>query len=1231
MRIDRLDLIAYGHFFNKTLDFTRPAAVSESTLSSGPGERYDEKREGFSSGDLHLIYGPNEAGKSTALRALKAWLYGIPARTPDGFITDYKNLRLGGMISRSDGRALEFIRRKSRQQSLRYPGDKKILSEEELAAFVPVSELDFSRLWGISYESLVAGGKELFLSSGELSKALSAASGFADIRQLSDQLEQEAKEIFVKGGSVKKLNKALNDYQKSRSELKKLNEASAQWPGLNQEIEELDRQIEDLDQDIKKAQARLSQLERIDRIHEPLREHQSLHQIWLEIKDAAQLPQDFTSELQDLLNKKSNAEAHLRRSADEKRDLEKEIQGLSLREDILVYSSDIQCIKEDMALVRGSEQGKLAKMQRRDELHARIVALGQATFPSRTLEAIFLELDTWRSVLINQDLIRELYEEDLTRGQERKSIEDQLRDHKLALKDLERKIQSSPFSQRGHCLEVGLAPLKAMVSQVFEAGNLEDQILARNKKITEIELQCHSELSALKGYSGTLKDLSAYTLPPDHEVKALGAKYEKLRVSIQKDEAKIDALRGDRQKLDAELGSLNQKHASLPERKDLEKALNRRDDLWQQIKEVYLNPSQADCDPAKLVVSKRVPHTPETIKNLITQFDDLLSVTDNLAKRLYEQASAVQKKTDLIARMKDLSREEKAINQKLRLTKAQRKAWEKDWQELWAGFSWVEKDENSIEEKPRKIRHPFVEPQSPPEMTEWVYKYQSIKDQLRGRDEHLSEVDRLSQLMVEQVKILEENIALLSPGHRELPSSLGGLKELWRKLLEVHEGYQRDHERLQDSRKEQIHRGELWTSQSEELAQQQSDWQSRWQDALQLPSGERCTELVSKAPREVLTFLGAIEEMVDIRRECRQIDQELDHDEQIAERFSKDIKRLCAQLKISTDRNVRPIAHELIDSLAIATDQQTTLKEKQRDLQDKEKELRDHQEEVTRYTEQILEWQCSTGVETVTELKIAGEKSSERRDISRELKKKREELARSGEGRSIEELWSECRSVDLDTLQDALSAGKVEVEVLMGQRDDKVSLRAEKKAHRDSINGGGEACEVSQRMMEHTSRIQELIEEYIRLQTAALVLRQHVDHFRENHGAPVLRRAGEIFSRLTLGSFEGIRSLSEHGEHQLVGLREGRELTPAMMSTGTRDQLFLSLRLALIDHHLAIAEPVPFTVDDVLMSFDDARMKICLEVLYELSQKTQVLIFTHHQSILQAVRVAPYHVCDYDL
>ena len=85
MRIKSLDLRAFGPFSNSVLDFS----------SKLPG--------------LHIIYGPNEAGKSSCLRALYALFFGIPIRTGDNFLHAYDQLMIGGCLQKEDGESLTFF------------------------------------------------------------------------------------------------------------------------------------------------------------------------------------------------------------------------------------------------------------------------------------------------------------------------------------------------------------------------------------------------------------------------------------------------------------------------------------------------------------------------------------------------------------------------------------------------------------------------------------------------------------------------------------------------------------------------------------------------------------------------------------------------------------------------------------------------------------------------------------------------------------------------------------------------------------------------------------------------------------------------------------------------------------------------------------------------------------------------------------------------------------------
>ena len=76
------------------------------------------------------------------------------------------------------------------------------------------------------------------------------------------------------------------------------------------------------------------------------------------------------------------------------------------------------------------------------------------------------------------------------------------------------------------------------------------------------------------------------------------------------------------------------------------------------------------------------------------------------------------------------------------------------------------------------------------------------------------------------------------------------------------------------------------------------------------------------------------------------------------------------------------------------------------------------------------------------------------------------------------------------------------------------------------------------------------------------------------------------------------------------------------MSDGTIDQLYLSLRLAALERQLEGCEPMPFIVDDILIRFDDERARATLKILDELSDKTQVIFFTHHSRLVDLAKEA---------
>ena len=104
----------------------------------------------------------------------------------------------------------------------------------------------------------------------------------------------------------------------------------------------------------------------------------------------------------------------------------------------------------------------------------------------------------------------------------------------------------------------------------------------------------------------------------------------------------------------------------------------------------------------------------------------------------------------------------------------------------------------------------------------------------------------------------------------------------------------------------------------------------------------------------------------------------------------------------------------------------------------------------------------------------------------------------------------------------------------------------------------------------------------------------------------ISRRAQELFSRLTGGRYNRLTLGTDFGLQ--VAAQEDVTLHSAQYpSDGTVDQLYLSLRLAVAE---ALTPEAPLILDDALVRFDDARLKIALEVLGQEAKEKQVLLFT---------------------
>ncbi len=150
------------------------------------------------------------------------------------------------------------------------------------------------------------------------------------------------------------------------------------------------------------------------------------------------------------------------------------------------------------------------------------------------------------------------------------------------------------------------------------------------------------------------------------------------------------------------------------------------------------------------------------------------------------------------------------------------------------------------------------------------------------------------------------------------------------------------------------------------------------------------------------------------------------------------------------------------------------------------------------------------------------------------------------------------------------------------------------------------------------AKLLELAREYA-IQRLALGLLEVARRRYEREQQPgVIRLASQIFRDLTGGRYSRAFLLAESPKMLWVADAQGREWTAEQLSRGTREQLYLAFRLALIQGFAESGRKLPVLLDDILVNFDPDRMSSAVKAFARLAREQQVIAFTCHPSLRDA-------------
>lgn len=1169
MRIRELRLLRYGKFTDRLL-----------ALPHAPQ-------------DIHLVVGANEAGKSTMRRALSDWLFGFPMRsTGMDFLHPRQDLRLGGIIedntasreehssdqnaatdstetgASSDGqiRSLNFERCKAQKNTLRTPTDEP-LPDSTLHEWLGSLQADeFRRMYALDHATLVEGSESILQASDDLGRMLfQAAAGIEHLGDALKALQDEAKTLWGPRKSGNRVFYQQQDaYEEARRTLGQTQLRTRDWKESHDALMDVQHQLEEARSKHAEIQQHIHRLERIRRVQPLLRDAEAARQRQ-EALQASGMPPLLPDNARQIFEQASRqgalVQAEMTRLQTALNELDQALAAITLDTPVLARADEITRLDE----ARVQCHDHPARLQRHQEklqtLQARVKALAaELGWPAEDEAAVAHRLlpPAWRER--TAELIRR----------------HQALQHAVEKARHERDAQAQNLSQWQAQLQSlasdGIDPaLSDLLEQARRLGDPDAQSEALASERQRLDAALEATLAGMGPWRQPIDRLQAMLVPETSQVDALRVQQHDDGRALQ---ARQEALQKKIQDIQQQEQALLQlvRHHQPVSREDVAQARQQRDDDWQAIK----------ADPA-------------TLPARAGAFEARMHEADTLADARLERAQHEADRQSYANQLEKLKLERTGIESDIQAIETRMARRLADWQAQAAACGL-----------------PDLPLDAAPT---WLKRHQDALELLARRQTAEHQLQTLHQRVEALRQALTDRLAL--PATTRLDDALRQARERLETAQRIAGQRSTLETQIQDTQRRLV---PLQTALTQAESQWQ-EWQQAWQAALAeaghddtLPVEQLETRLARM--QDIQTLLAQMDSLRsdDIEPLQNALDSWIRHARTLADQLMPD-----APADMSPQDMALTLAGRLKAARQDEAEHHRLQQQQARDRQALEA-ARQQQIQVDALLQPL---QVAAGIDDMALLGPAIARSEERRQIEHEIRRIETALREAGDGHSIESLRTEAASIEPDQLQVELNRLGTEAGQIVEDISRLGARHGQLKAAFDALNGSDAAARAAARQQEAAAGMAEAAERYLRLKTAARLLQWSMERFRQTRQGPMLARASEIFQALTLGSFSRLLvDADSHESPRLMSIRAdgNKPVEVPGLSEGTRDQLYLALRLAALDQQASQGSRMPLIADDLFINFDDRRTEAGLQVLGDVSRRMQVILLTHHDHLVPLAR-----------
>jgi len=1152
---------------------------------------------GAGGANLHLIHGPNEAGKSSALRAISDLRFGIGLRSQDDFVHRAGDLKIGAVFVTPQGEQVGYARRKKRTNAL----GRINLATNEIAwegSTSPADELalnggfdrnQFEIMFGLDHARLRQGGADLVEGKAELSGALfQASSGVGSVSAILEALDAEAKALYNPHGRAVNavLNEARRQFEEARRAYRESQVRPQDWVGRKRAHEAAESALKTVADALATSRRRATELAQLRAVAPLLRTLETANAHLADLESAPLLPADAAQV-------RSAAQVNLDNANAAAADAQQQIDQANAKLAQMPAQTSLLSIAEamDRFAVAADDAPQL-----RTDLEANEAAITQATTAiSAAAKQIAPELDAEGALaLLPSDVDRIRIDEEV------QSLDAAL----MKISELEESVagvERDLAQARDGLSIVGQAERKALQTAIFDAvalGEINARIdqhriasrsasVAARQALEDLNVESEEQLrEAAPLLQATIDATDAILTQAAAALSTIGAEESRLKSDIAERERRLMELQAAGEIVTADL---------------LQEARARRDKGWVLVRRAYIDSNE---DPSTLALelhpSLSLPEAFEHAQETADRRADILRLD---AQRATQAAECVARIAEMTARRTQIAEEVESINTR------------------------VEEATSSWQRQLGAAKLPQL---SCAELKQWQAK----------RSEAIGFLDQHS---VESAQQNEKEASATAAANKlalaidAAQAALDGVAAAARDRVSaatlpslIREG------------REVTGRIELRDTQTaESTAARRTRLEQKTRFEAQLAAAIERKNSLEKALAPVRSNLMLAAQCAGTQISARlsELDRIAAQSEAIAQ-----LQQKCAQQVAKLNDLVQraqgiaialnePEPQDLRERLELYGAQLRRRLQDARSVEEERKSLQKSIEQASAALERARR-KSKEAEETIAELCRAAsvadiehlphaEELSERKRVAQKSASEASAQLRTATAWDIDEIRRRLDELDPDQLPVLLQEESAAILRLESDLSEAQTKEQAARRYLEEVDTSDVAARAREAMEQAAARFRAGLQPWARLRLAHALLRETMDRYGKRAQAPMLQRAQGYFAIMTGGRYPELGTDDEGERPVLVARRsDGASIGIEAMSEGTRDQLYLALRLAALDIQRTERSEMPLVLDDVLITSDDQRAANILNALVQFANDNQVLLFTHHRHLLGVAEAA---------